>query len=221
MVHIFLPRPPSARKEVHGDNCVWSRQGPSYSGVLCGGNQGGGRKCGLLLGGSPIWVVAVFWVGKCCCISKMFFYPRLNSCTVLLHFRIKSISVNKCHSAIVVWCLSSLSLPQASQCLVAMAETALHSNNSPLSTPPAILAWNTKASNRLVLSWCVCGCEPIEPKGPKGRARRLFRSKVDGFLPQPQHRQLVNGSATPRTSRSEAEPESGQELLENKDTRRS
>ena len=30
--------------------------------------------------------------------SQIFFYPRLNSCTVHSHFRIKSISVNKCRS---------------------------------------------------------------------------------------------------------------------------
>ena len=34
-------------------NCVWLRQGPHATGCSAGGNQGGGRKCGPLLGGSP------------------------------------------------------------------------------------------------------------------------------------------------------------------------
>jgi hypothetical protein len=40
--------------------------------------------------------VAFSWVGKRWCSSQMFLYSRLNSCTVHSHFRMKSISVNKC-----------------------------------------------------------------------------------------------------------------------------
>jgi hypothetical protein len=50
--HIFAPPDIRSKGGARG-NCVWLRQGPHATGCSAGENQGGGRKCGPLLGGSP------------------------------------------------------------------------------------------------------------------------------------------------------------------------